>query len=104
MDSRSWAVLVARMLQPAAAGTRMFVGEVWLPPDESMVVVARPGSGDVLVLDPTSLDVSASVELGREPLVTVSLTGGKVVARDWKTGDVLLGEMPSRRRWPRQRG
>ncbi|MFP5487626.1 MAG: hypothetical protein ACLGHQ_04900 [Acidimicrobiia bacterium] len=104
LDSRSWAVLGERMLQPAAAGTRMFVGDVWLPPDESMVVVARPGVGDVLVLDPRSLDVSASVELGREPLAAVALTGGTVIARDWKTGDPLLGELPSRRRWARRRG
>jgi len=34
---------------------------------------------------------------GRQPLEAVALPGGKIVARDWKTGDLLLGTLE--RRW-----
>jgi YVTN family beta-propeller protein len=99
LDVASWRVVAHRMLQPAAAGTRMFVGDPWLSPDESLVLVARPGSGDVAVIDPQTLSVRAEVQLGHEPLVAVGLASNQILARDWKTGVPLLGDLPKTRRW-----
>ncbi len=84
----------------------MFVGDAWVSPDESYLLVPRPGSGDVVALDAESLSPWASVELGQQPLVAVALADGRVVARDWKTGNTLLGHLErrtpgrfGRRRW-----
>lgn len=69
----------------------MFVGDLWIPPGEDYVLVPRPGSGDVAVLDPIGLTVSRTVDLGRQPLDAATLEDGHVVARDWNTGDALVG-------------
>jgi YVTN family beta-propeller protein len=99
LDIASWQVVAHRMLQSAAAGTRMFVGDPWLSPDESLLLVGRPDSGDVAVIDPQTLSVRAEVQLGHEPLVAVGLAGPQILARDWKTGIPLLGDLPKKRRW-----
>jgi hypothetical protein len=93
LDRRSWHVASSSMLQPSSDGTAMFVGDAWLSPDESDLLVPRPGSGDVVVLDSENLTPRMSVDLGQQPLVAVALTGGRVVARDWKTGTILLGQL-----------
>ena len=60
-------------------------------------MVARPFSGDVVGIDAATLKIRRSAKLGREPLELAALPGGEVVARDWKTGDVLHGKL--KRRW-----
>jgi hypothetical protein len=70
-------------------GSRMFLGNTWLGPGDSEVVVARPGSGDVVALDPSTMQIRRSWRTGRQPL-TAALVEDRVVARDWKTGDLLL--------------
>jgi hypothetical protein len=88
LDRRSWAVSATAALSPAG----MFVGNPWLPSNEHRLVIARPGAGDVLILDAQDLQVSESVNLGSQPLVAAVLEGGLVVGRDWKTGDTLMGQ------------
>ena len=73
---------------PGSNGYRMFLGSVWMSRDEREMLVARPGSGDVVGLDPEGLRVVRSWRTGRQPLMAAML-GGHVVARDWKTGDLL---------------
>ena len=58
-----------------------------------MCVVARPFSGDVVVLDPTDLNTRFKCEIGHEPLEAVVLRDGGVVARDWQTGRLLRGQL-----------
>lgn len=93
LDTTTWQVAESALLQPAREGTGMFIGDLWVTPDESEILVPRPGSGDVLVLDSESLAIHASVYLGSEPLVAVALADGRIVARDWMTGSVLLGQL-----------
>ncbi|MCL2464721.1 MAG: hypothetical protein FWF28_06605 [Micrococcales bacterium] len=57
IDRRDWAVTAAVRLQSAPKGTRRFVGSPWLPTDESLILVPRPGSGDVVVVDPDTLAI-----------------------------------------------
>lgn len=76
--------------QAAPAGTQMFLGDVWSQNEHSDLLVARPGSGDVVQLDATSLLVKRRWDTGRQPLEAALVDGG-VIARDWKSGDLLVG-------------
>jgi hypothetical protein len=102
LDRRTWNVEQAALLQPAVSGSRMFAGDVWVPSEESLLLVPRPGTGDVVVVDPTHLSVIEEVALGRQPIVAAVVGDGIVVARDWKSGDLLTGAVArrsTRRRW-----
>lgn len=69
----------------------MFVGSPWLSADERYLIIARPGSGDLVIANAQSLEVLESVNLGHQPLVAAMLDGGLTVGRDWKTGEILRG-------------
>jgi hypothetical protein len=47
IDRATWQVTKAVRLQDAAQGTAMFLGDLWVPYSEEVLVVPRPGSGDV---------------------------------------------------------
>ena len=79
------------LLQPEVSGSRMFVGDPWPVPAATGVLVARPGQGDVVHLDPEESGIQARWSTGRQPL-TAAILDGQVLARDWKTGDLLVGE------------
>jgi hypothetical protein len=91
LDRRSWTVERAALMQLSDRDARMFVGNAWLPLDESYVLVPRPGSSDVLRVDPTDLSILDRVELGRQPITAAILDNTLVVARDWKSGDLVTG-------------
>jgi hypothetical protein len=74
--------------QPATDGTRMFLGDVWCADDRSPLLIARPGSGDVVMIDTDSLRIRQAWRTGRQPF-TAALVDGELIARDWKTGDLL---------------
>ncbi len=90
LDRATWQVTKAVRLQAAAAGTAMFIGDLWVPYSEEVLLVPRPGSGDVLILDPVSLETRFAANLGAQPLVAALLQGGRIVARDWQTGQALV--------------
>ena len=73
---------------PASNGHRMFLGDLWMSRDERELLAARPGSGDVVSLDPENLRVARTWVTGGEPLTAATL-GGRLIVRDWKTGDLL---------------
>lgn len=79
---------------PATDGTRMFLGSAWMPRSEQEILVARPGMADVVALNPNSMQIGRLWRTGREPL-TAATVGTQLVARDWKTGDLLLGKEAS---------
>jgi hypothetical protein len=56
-----------------------------------------PFSGDVVGIDAVTLKIKRVVKLGRQPLEVMALPHGEVMARDWKTGEVLHGKLE--RRW-----
>lgn len=84
-------------LQGSAAGTQQFIGDFSFPPDQELCAVARPFNGDVIGVDLRSLKIKSSARLGREPLEVAAIGRGEIVARDWKTGDLLQGILE--RRW-----
>ena len=94
LDPTSWQVLGARRLQPEDwQGTNQFIGDVWFNRDETMCVVARPFSGDVVVLDLQDMKTRFQCKTGQKPLQAVALGDGAVVARDWRTGELLQGQL-----------
>ena len=90
-DTESWRVRRKKRLQRAAAGTGQFIGDYSFSADGSCCV-ARPHSGDVVVVD-ERLKIRKSAKLGRQPHEAIELPNGDVIARDWKTGDLLRGRM-----------
>jgi hypothetical protein len=92
-----WRVVKRSRLQRASAGMRQFIGEFSFAPDQALCVVARPFNADVVAIDLASLRIRSSAKVGRQPLEAVALAGGEIVARDWKTGDLLRGALE--RRW-----
>lgn len=77
------------LAQPAVDGLRMFLGDGWLDPANGHFLVARPGAGDVLEVAPSPLRIVASHHLGRQPLQAVRMSDGRIIARDWQSGDLL---------------
>ena len=67
LDRRSWTVTGTVRLQDAPYGTRMFVGELWMPPEEDFAIIPRPGSADIVIVDPDTLTPARHVRLGRQP-------------------------------------
>ena len=92
----NWRVRKRARLQRAAAGTQQFIGDFSFPPDADLCVVARPLAGDVVGVDARTLEVTCAAQVGRQPLDVAALPGGQVVARDWKTGDLLRGTLARR--------
>ncbi|HJU42406.1 MAG TPA: hypothetical protein VJ691_06305 [Vicinamibacterales bacterium] len=76
-------------LQGAAQGTQLFVGDLSFAPHRDACIVPRPFSHDVVALDLVKLKVQGTATVGREPLEAALLANGDVIARDWKTGDLL---------------
>jgi hypothetical protein len=91
LDRHTWGVIGSVQLQPEVGGTRMFIGELWLRPDENEVVVPRPGLGDVAFCNRENLAISRIADVGGQPLVA-AVVSGRLVARDWKTGDLLVDD------------
>lgn len=91
VDGKTRLATCSPALQPAAPpNTAQFIGDYDL--GETTCVVARPFSGDVLLLE-----IGSFVELGRAPVpgqpLSVCLTSERsFLTRDWKTGKLEAGE------------
>ena len=73
---------------PAPPNTAQFIGDYTF--GTSALAVARPFSGDVIRLDPTSLAVLERATVAGEPLSICMVSERAFVTRDWKTG--VVGE------------
>jgi hypothetical protein len=88
VDLEKMAITAAVRLQDeSSGGTRQFIGDFIVQSEG--IVVARPFSGDVLLVDESDFSVKASASTGAEPLQAVLVAGADVLGRDWKTGHVL---------------
>jgi hypothetical protein len=76
-------------LQDEPKGLKSFVGDARI--DRDGLVIARPFSGDVLLLDGSDFATIGRATTGYEPLEAVQVSGSDIVARDWKTGALLRG-------------
>jgi len=89
IDAQTWRVLRKQKLQKAPAGTQQFIGEYSFAKDGACCV-ARPHNGDVVKVN-ERLKIQKVAKLGRQPFEAIELSNGDVIARDWKTGDLLKG-------------
>lgn len=93
VQTENWQVNRSSRLQGAGAGTQQFIGDFSFVPDQKLCAVARPFSGDIVGIDLSSLKIERTAKIGRQPLEVAALPRGEVVARDWKTGDLLRGTL-----------
>jgi hypothetical protein len=93
LDAEQLRVVRSARLQSSAPGTQKFIGEYSFVAGEQHCVVARPFSGDIVQIDVQTLEVTSSARTGGQPLEAVALPRGQVVARDWKSGDLLNGRL-----------
>jgi hypothetical protein len=93
-----WSVRGKRRLQRSPGGTAQFIGDWAFARDGGICAVARPFSSDVVGLDTRKFRVTHRARCGRQPLQVAVLSNGRVLARDWKSGDLLEGGLhPTRR-------
>ena len=93
LEPDSWRTMRKARLQVAASGTAQFIGQFAFDADEQVCAVARPFSGDVLGLNPKTLQISHSVKLGEQPLEVAVLRDLRVFVRDWKSGQLSKGAL-----------
>ena len=93
VDRESWSVNKACRLEGNGGGRGPYVGRLWVSPAETEILVPRPYSGDVLVLDPADLSTVEELSLSGPPIEAAAVAGGRrVVAREWKTGSLLVAD------------
>src|SRR5262245_113802 len=90
IDSQSLVVLKTVRLQDADANIQQFIGDYDVTPDK--LVVARPFSGDVLLLDPDDFREVGQAQVGGQPLAVCLASDHRVITRDWKTGRAAIGQ------------
>jgi hypothetical protein len=87
VDLRTMQMVATARLQNEINGVRCFAGDARL--DRDGVIVARPFSGDVVLLDRRDLTVIRRAVTGHQPLNAVQVSSSGVLGRDLKTGAVL---------------
>ena len=92
LETRTLRVRDKATLQGAAGSTRQFVGAFAFNEGERRCAVARPFSGDVAVLDVARFKVVDRISVGGQPIDVALAHDGRVFARDWKTGELRVGQ------------
>jgi hypothetical protein len=90
LDASTGAMMGSLIMEARATG-RQFMGRFAFDRLETLCVLARPFSGDVVGLDPSTLEITHRCAIGRQPLEAVVLTDKAIVARDWRSGALLQG-------------
>lgn len=94
LDRDGWAKRDERLLQPTNhEDVRQFIGSWAFDASRSLCVVGRPFSGDVVGIDTQTFATTKRAVLGGQPLEVAVLSDGRVLARDWKSGRALRGEL-----------
>lgn len=91
IDADNWNIKFCGQLQKTQKGIARFIGDYTFNEEETLCAVARPFSGDVIVLDTKNFQIAYGCKLNDQPLSVALLSNGKVYARDWKTGKLLRG-------------
>lgn len=71
-----------------------FAGDLSFSKSEGLCAVSRPYSGDVVLLDPVSLQVVGAVGTNHQPLRQALFSDGTLITRDWKTGAAEWHSLP----------
>jgi hypothetical protein len=101
LDSHSLEVLGSRCLQMSPTGAAQFIGRWILDEEQSLCIVPRPFSSDVVAISMDTLKTIYVGALSKQPLEAISLKDGRLIARDWKSGELLKGALQRRTfNWP----
>ncbi|HEY3676416.1 MAG TPA: hypothetical protein VGK84_10545 [Candidatus Tumulicola sp.] len=92
VDLERGVTILRRLLQEGHGNSRQFVGDA-TGVNSTGVLVPRPFSGDVLVLDRETFEPIRRGVTGQQPLEAVVTPENVVIARDWKTGNVLTAPL-----------
>jgi hypothetical protein len=92
VNTMNWRIEKKVCLQESENGISQFIGSFNLSKKNDLITLARPFSSDVIMLD-NNLKIRYTCKIGRQPLEAIVLESKKVIARDWKTGDLLTGKM-----------
>ena len=93
LDAKTLEVKGIKSVQDADHGTRQFIGSFCFSSRQDLCFIARPFTKDAVVLDANSMAEISRIKLGGQPLDIAVLVNGKLVARDWKTGDFIFHEL-----------
>jgi hypothetical protein len=93
LDAITLIASAGRRLQDGGNFAAQNVGALSLCRPETLCVVARPHSGDVIGLDCATLAQTHRANLGSQPLDAALLGDDIVVALDWKTANFLTGSL-----------
>jgi hypothetical protein len=96
-DSATLDIKGSQRLQTASLGTGQFIGDWSFNEDESLCLVSRPYSGDVVAISTDNLKIKYVAKMGKQPLQSVFVSNGNIIGRDWKTGALLKSSL--RRKW-----
>lgn len=93
-DLRTGAVRHSPALQGSRSpNTRQFIGQFELSGNQC--AVARPYSGDVILVDLSDFSILHHVPIGGHPLEVCLVSVARLVTRDWKTGKASVATRPS---------
>jgi hypothetical protein len=103
VDLESRKVIKSLKVQPSTPYTspsfkgmmNQFAGELFIWTARKKAVIPRPFSGDVVIVDPETCSIELAMKLKGQPLSCVVTTTGALIARDWKSGDWLAGNIQS---------
>jgi hypothetical protein len=88
VDLTTMSVASSKRLQVTSTpNTSLFIGG-FVVQDDGTCVVARPYSGDVLLVDSERFELISSAPVGGQPLSVHRLPGKRLIRRDWKSGRV----------------
>jgi hypothetical protein len=88
----NWKIEKHVKFQVGFNGASQFIGSYNFNKMNNLITLARPFSSDVIMID-KNFSIKYYCKIGRQPLESVVLDKNRVIARDWKTGDLLIGKM-----------
>lgn len=84
-------VIASQRIQHEVGGVGAFIGLWNFDLTESLCVIPRPYSGDVVVIDVKAFSIVDVCPIGGRPYEGILLDSGEIVSREMKSGDLLLG-------------
>jgi hypothetical protein len=84
VNLRDMGVVASECLQGATAG---WIGD-YSEATRNAIAVARPHSGDVIIVDATTFAQIDRIQVPDQPLKVAMISDREIVTRDWKTGRV----------------
>lgn len=96
-DNETLALKASRRIQGALMSTYQLIGDWSFNKDESLCLVSRPFSGDVIAISTDDLKTMFVAKTGKQPIQAIFVSNEKIIGRDWQTGALLKGTF--QRRW-----